>query len=87
MLLSNAYLRWFTSDHQQFPFFIQYGGHVEDMELHNHMDFTELVIVLNGHATHVVNTEEFFIKKETRLSSMVTPIMRIKTLMILGSVT
>ncbi|WP_419891356.1 helix-turn-helix domain-containing protein [Paenibacillus xylanexedens] len=63
MLLSNAYLRWFTSDHQRFPFFIQYGGHVEDMELHNHMDFTELVIVLNGHATHVVNTEEFFIKK------------------------
>ncbi|MGN7411289.1 helix-turn-helix domain-containing protein [Paenibacillus sp. SAF-068] len=63
MLLSNAYLRWFTSDHQQFPFFIQYGGHAEDMELHNHVDFTELVIVLSGHATHVVNTEEFFIKK------------------------
>lgn len=37
------------------------------MELHNHMDFTELVIVLNGHATHVVNTEEFLSKKETRL--------------------
>ncbi len=33
------------------------------MELHNHVDFTELVIVLSGHATHVVNTEEFFIKK------------------------
>lgn len=62
MLLSNAYLRWFTSD-QQFPFFIQYGGHDQDMELHNHVDFTELVIVLSGHATHVVNTEEFFIKK------------------------
>ncbi|WP_339259313.1 helix-turn-helix domain-containing protein [Paenibacillus sp. FSL R5-0749] len=60
--MSNAYLRWFTSD-QQFPFFIQYGGHDQDMELHNHVDFTELVIVLSGHATHVVNTEEFFIKK------------------------
>lgn len=60
--MSNAYLRWFTSD-KEFPFFIQYGGHETDMELHNHMDFTELVIVLNGHATHVVNNEEFFIKK------------------------
>lgn len=63
MLLSNAYLRWFTSD-QQFPFFIQYGGHDQDMELHNHVDFTELVIVLSGHATHVVNTEEFLLKRE-----------------------
>lgn len=34
------------------------------MELHNHMDFTELVIVLSGHATHVVNTEEFLLKRE-----------------------
>ncbi|UPK45159.1 helix-turn-helix domain-containing protein [Paenibacillus pabuli] len=60
--MSNAYLRWFTSDHE-FPFFIQYGGHDEDMELHRHVDFSELVIVLNGNATHIVNTEESFIKK------------------------
>ncbi|MEC0123648.1 helix-turn-helix domain-containing protein [Paenibacillus pabuli] len=60
--MSNAYLRWFTSD-QEFPFFIQYGGHDEDMELHRHVDFSELVIVLNGNATHIVNTEESFIKK------------------------
>ncbi|MDO7908734.1 helix-turn-helix domain-containing protein [Paenibacillus sp. JX-17] len=60
--MSNAYLNWFTSD-PQFPFFIQYGGHDTDTELHHHVDFTELVIVLNGTATHIVNTEEFFVKK------------------------
>ncbi|WP_440117054.1 helix-turn-helix domain-containing protein [Paenibacillus sp. QZ-Y1] len=60
--MSNAYLRWFTSD-MQFPFYIQYGGHEEDTELHRHADFSELVIVLKGHATHIVNNESFFIKK------------------------
>lgn len=57
-----VYLNWFTTD-EQFPFFIQYGGHDEDMELHDHSDFSELVIVLNGNATHVVNSETSFIKK------------------------
>lgn len=60
--MSSTYLNWFTSD-LQFPFYIQYGGHEEDTELHQHVDFSELVIVLNGNATHVVNTEEYFIKK------------------------
>lgn len=60
--MSSAYLNWFTSD-LQFPFYIQYGGHEEDTELHQHVDFSELVIVLNGNATHVVHTEEYFIKK------------------------
>jgi AraC-like DNA-binding protein len=55
-------LKWFTTD-EQFQFFIQYGGHDEDMDLHNHVDFSELVIVLNGNATHIVNTESEFIKK------------------------
>ncbi|WP_152404385.1 AraC family transcriptional regulator [Paenibacillus cellulositrophicus] len=58
----NVYLNWFTTD-EQFPFFIQYGGHDEDMQLHKHIDFCELVIVLNGHATHIVNNEASFIKK------------------------
>ncbi|WP_151737490.1 helix-turn-helix domain-containing protein [Paenibacillus tengchongensis] len=58
----DVYLNWFTSD-EKFPFFIQYGGHEEDMSLHQHVDFSELVIVLHGHATHVVNDEESFIKK------------------------
>ncbi|MNC16563.1 HTH-type transcriptional activator RhaS [compost metagenome] len=61
-LLSNVYLNWFTTD-EQFPFYIQYGGHEEDTALHKHADFSELVIVLNGHATHLVNQEESFIKK------------------------
>ncbi|OKP93868.1 helix-turn-helix domain-containing protein [Paenibacillus sp. P32E] len=60
--MSNVYLNWFTTD-EQFPFFIQYGGHEEEMSLHKHVDFSELVIVLNGHATHIVNNEESFIKK------------------------
>ncbi|UUZ80397.1 helix-turn-helix domain-containing protein [Paenibacillus sp. P26] len=58
----NCYLKWFTQD-EQFPFFIQYGGHDEDVELHKHFDFSELVIVLGGNATHIVHTEASFIKK------------------------
>ncbi|MFD1178603.1 helix-turn-helix domain-containing protein [Paenibacillus puldeungensis] len=60
--MNNVYLNWFTTD-DQFPFFIQYGGHNEDTSLHKHDDFSELVIVLNGNATHVVNNEVSFIKK------------------------
>ncbi|MFB9324882.1 helix-turn-helix domain-containing protein [Paenibacillus aurantiacus] len=60
--MSSVYLTWFTTD-EQFPFFIQYGGHDEDTELHRHVDFSELVIVLHGHATHIVNNETSFIKK------------------------
>ncbi|GIO43976.1 MULTISPECIES: helix-turn-helix domain-containing protein [Paenibacillus] len=60
--MTNVYLNWFTMD-EDFPFFIQYGGHDEDTNTHNHEDFSELVIVLNGHATHIVNNEEAFIKK------------------------
>ncbi|WP_339313178.1 helix-turn-helix domain-containing protein [Paenibacillus sp. FSL M7-0896] len=60
--MSNVYLNWFTTD-EHFPFFIQYGGHEEDTSLHQHADFSELVIVLNGHAAHIVNDEEAFIKK------------------------
>lgn len=60
--MTNVYLNWFTMD-EGFPFFIQYGGHDEDTNPHKHEDFSELVIVLNGHATHIVNNEEAFIKK------------------------
>lgn len=60
--MSDVFLEWFTTD-EHFPFFIQYGGHEEEMSLHKHVNFSELVIVLNGHATHVVNNEESFIKK------------------------
>ncbi|RCW49611.1 helix-turn-helix domain-containing protein [Paenibacillus prosopidis] len=60
--MNNVYLEWFAKD-KQFPFFIQYGGHDEDLDLHKHFDFSELVIVLNGNATHIVHNETSFIKK------------------------
>lgn len=61
-MLSITYLDWFTSD-TQFPFFIHYGEHDKDVELHKHIGFSELVIVLNGNAMHLVNNDSSFIKK------------------------
>lgn len=55
-------LSLFTND-DGFPFFIQYGYHDTSMFIHNHKDFFELVIVLDGKATHVVGDEKFPIKK------------------------
>lgn len=57
-----AYLSWFTDD-VDFPFFIQYGGHENDLYIHSHSDFNELVIVIDGSAVHIVNNEEYPIKK------------------------
>ena len=75
--MRSVHLGWFTTD-EQFKFFIQYGGHEEDMYVHHHVDFSELVIVLHGNATHIVNTEESFIKKGTSLSLTAQPPMDIK---------
>lgn len=55
-------LAYFTND-ESFPFFIQYGLHEENLFIHTHRDFSELVIVLNGSATHIVDNENFQIKK------------------------
>jgi AraC-like DNA-binding protein len=60
--MDHMYLHYFTQD-DNFPFFIQYGKHDIDMPIHYHCDFSELVIVLNGTATHIVDSEEYFIKK------------------------
>ncbi|MCZ8521363.1 MULTISPECIES: helix-turn-helix domain-containing protein [Paenibacillus] len=60
--MESVHLNWFTND-THFQFFIQYGGHEEDMFLHHHVGFSELVVVLQGNATHIVNTEESYIKK------------------------
>ena len=46
-----------------FPFFIQYGFHDKECEMHGHLDFSELVIVMEGHATHVVENEQYPISK------------------------
>ncbi|WP_167956515.1 AraC family transcriptional regulator [Anaerosporobacter faecicola] len=55
-------LDFFTTNHK-FPFFIQYGHHSGDFFMHTHKDFTELVIVMEGSAIHVVEEESYEIKK------------------------
>lgn len=56
------YLKYFTTD-SNFPFYIQYGTHDERMMLHMHADFCELVIVLEGTATHIVSNEKYTVQK------------------------
>ncbi len=60
--MEDMWLHYFTND-DSFPFFIQYGGHEVDMFMHGHADFSELVIVMDGSAEHVVENERFAIKK------------------------
>lgn len=55
-------LNIFTSD-ESFPFFIQYGEHKDDLYIHSHDNFSELVIVLNGSAEHIVDNEKYRISK------------------------
>lgn len=55
-------LSFFTND-ESFPLFIQYGYHNENLFIHTHQDFSELVIVMNGSANHIVDDEKFHIKK------------------------
>ncbi len=43
----------FTKD-LSFPFFIQYGVHEGEMYLHSHDGYSELVIVMEGSAEHIV---------------------------------
>lgn len=58
----NMKLSFFT-ENESFPFFIQYGEHSENMEMHGHEDFYELVIVLSGHAEHIVDNERFSVRR------------------------
>jgi len=60
--MEHMHFHYFTND-KDFLFFIQYGYHDTDMPIHYHFDFSELVIVLSGTATHIVNDEQYFIKK------------------------
>lgn len=60
--MEQMHLNYFTND-ETFPFFAQYGFHTENMFLHSHKNFFELVIVLKGSATHLVNHDAFFISK------------------------
>lgn len=57
------YLKYFVKDNG-FPFFIHYGGHDSNgMFIHNHEDFSELVIVMSGTAMHIVDEETYPISK------------------------
>ena len=60
--MNNMWLNYFTKD-DSFPFFIQYGGHEDTMFIHGHEDFSELVVVMDGTAEHIVENERFRIKK------------------------
>ncbi len=55
----NSMKLYYFTNNESFPFFIQHGQHQQDFFLHDHEDFTELVIVLSGSATHVVNDESY----------------------------
>ncbi len=61
--MERMYLRFFAND-ENFPFNIGYGAHESnEMYMHSHEDFSELVIVLDGSAVHVVGEERFNISK------------------------
>jgi len=51
------------ADDTNFPIHIQYGFHDDDLYTHSHKDFSELVIVLDGKADHVVNGENYPISR------------------------
>ena len=51
------------TDSSTFPFHIQYDKHEKDFPLHRHLDFTELVVVMNGSASHIVNNECYPVRK------------------------
>lgn len=59
---SDMKLSYFTND-EEFPFYIGYGTHENEMFMHGHADFSELVIVLDGSAVHIVDDERFNIRK------------------------
>lgn len=51
------------TDNGTFPFHIQYDVHEHTFPLHRHLDFTELVVVMNGSASHIVNNEHYPVRK------------------------
>ena len=55
-------LAWFTQD-ESFPLCVQKGHHEVEMPLHNHINFSELVIVLSGSAVHTVQGQSYMLRK------------------------
>lgn len=48
---------------EDFPVHLQYGFHEQELYLHSHMDFSELVVVLGGKAQHIVGQERYPLSK------------------------
>lgn len=53
----------YFSRYDDLPIFIQYGEHTEDLYEHYHEHYSELVLVLNGSAVHVIDGFEQYIEK------------------------
>ncbi|MBQ8296476.1 MAG: helix-turn-helix domain-containing protein [Ruminococcus sp.] len=52
------------SGSDEFPVHLQYGFHEkDDCYLHGHEDFSELVIILDGSAQHIVNSQQYEVSK------------------------
>lgn len=49
-------LHYFTKE-ENFPLYIDFGEHHEDLEQHLHLDFSELVLVVQGSALHQIESE------------------------------
>lgn len=58
----NMPLEAFTRD-ESYPFFIQFGEHTENMYLHTHDNYCELVIVTSGYAEHIINGKSYPVSK------------------------
>ena len=61
LIIQAMQLKWFTSD--ETFLFIRIGGHTDDLFLHSHTAFSELVIVLGGTAVHTLEGEEYMLRK------------------------
>ena len=55
-------LELFTQD-DSFPFAVQYGGHDKNAYMHEHDRYSELVIVLDGSADHLVDTDSYRVRQ------------------------
>lgn len=60
--MESMYLKYFINESHS-PFFTNICTHSTDFQIHTHVDFNELVIILNGSATHIVDGQQYFIKK------------------------
>ncbi|MDD2647862.1 MAG: AraC family transcriptional regulator [Eubacteriales bacterium] len=60
--MENLKLEWF-SETGEFPFFVQFGSHERDMSVHTHEDFSELALITEGTAVHIVGGREYLLRR------------------------